>query len=149
MSMREWVSRKTGALVSNLIFLVTLTHTTAIAQTVVVPARLCHDFSKRLEQMTAEKVVLLTTVPASGRVWSRCTVLLKDDIVAGQKCVSDVCAEVDEAGVVERMSGSIRDRLSACARTTIDLVRLSRSFDLLTISHSKVCPSDARPIPPR
>jgi len=95
--------------------------------------------------MTAEQVTLMTAVPASGRVWSRCAILLRDDIVAGQKCVIDVCAEVDEDGVVERIAGSLDNRLSSCARSTIDLVRVSRSFDLLTTSYTKVCPRNTPP----
>ena len=89
--------------------------------------------------MTADQVALMTAVPASARVWSQCAPILKDDVVVGQKCVNDVCGEVDGAGIAQKTAGSAGDRLSACARGTIDLVRLSRSFDLLTISYSKLC----------
>jgi hypothetical protein len=95
--------------------------------------------------MTAEQVALIAGVPAAGRVWSRCAVPLRDDIVVGQKCVIDVCSEVDEDGVAERTAGSLVERLSSCARATIDLVRLTRWFELLTTSYSKVCHRGTRP----
>jgi hypothetical protein len=141
-------TRTTGVLVFILGLLV-LSYPVATAQTTVVPPGLCSDFAKRLDRMTTEQVTLITGVPASGRVWSRCAMLLRDDIVAGQKCVIDVCAEVDEDGVVEKIAGSLDNRLSSCARSTIDLVRISSSFDLLTTSFTKVCPRSTRPTAPQ
>jgi len=104
-----------------------------------VPVALCTDLAARLNKMTASQVGLMTTVPASARVASRCALELREDVVAGQKCVTDVCTEVDGDGIVVRTAGNLDDRLSSCARTTIDLVRLNRSFDLLTISFGKIC----------
>lgn len=138
MNIRSWAGEIAGLLAS--FFLIVLLHTSAAAQAVTVPAELCAGLSQRLDQMTSGQVSLMTAVPASARVWSRCKTLLKDDVVAGQKCVNDICAEVDREGIVERRTGSLDDRLSTCARATIDLVRLSRFSELLTVSYSKVCP---------
>ena len=112
---------------------------TAKPAAVVVPPSLCKDLGDRINRMTAGQVELMTKVPAAARVSSRCALELREDVVAGQKCVTDVCTEVDGAGIVVRTAGNLGDRLSSCARTTIDLVRLNRSYDLLTISFGKIC----------
>jgi hypothetical protein len=146
----RWLTGGAGLLVCLLTIAGSCGHGRAGAEPAGVPAGLCQDLVKRLDAMTAKQVALITASPESARVWSRCTVTLTDDIVAGQKCISDVCAEVDQQGLVERnpasLSASLYERMSTCTRTTIDLMRISGWSDLLTTSYSKICPRIERPV---
>jgi hypothetical protein len=117
---------------------------TAAGEAAAVDRALCDRLADRANRMTADQIAVITRVPAAARVASECATMLRDDVVTGHTCVTQTCAAVDGEGIVERSAETVDNRLSACARATIDLVRLNTAFDLLTVSYGKVCSPKGR-----